>query len=70
MITDKKQIASIFNNYFVHVASDIAEFVDSTSDFQDHSCVRAILENNMERTDFGYSPIRHIRILGIELYLA
>ena len=25
MITDKKQIASIFNDYFLNLASDIAE---------------------------------------------
>ena len=60
MITDKKQIASIFNDYFVNLASDIAEPVDSTGDFQDHPSVRAILENDMDRTDFGFSPISTI----------
>ena len=54
MITDKKEIACIFNNYF---ASGIAEPVDSTGDFLDHHSVRATLENNRERTDFGFSPI-------------
>ena len=63
MITDKKQIASIFNDYFVNVGSDIAEPVDSTVGFQDHPNVRAIcLENDMERTDFGFSPISTIYI--------
>ena len=62
MITDKKQIASIFNDYFVNLASDIAEPVDSTGDFQDHPSVRAILENDVERTDFGFSPISTIYI--------
>ena len=36
--------------------------VDSTGDFQDHPSVRAILENDMERIDFGFSPISTIYI--------
>ena len=62
MITDKKQIAGIFYDYFVNVASDIAEPVDRTGEFQDYSSGRAVLENDMERTDFGFSPISTIYI--------
>ena len=49
-------VASIFNNYFIDVASGIAEPVDRTGDFLDHPSVRAILENNRERTDTNLTP--------------
>ena len=50
VITDKKQIAGIFNDHFVHLVEGICESdkQDLGTGFSDHPSVRAILDNSGE----------------------
>jgi len=50
VITDKKQIAGIFNDHFVHLVEGICEIdeQDLGTDFSDHPSIKAILDNSGE----------------------
>ena len=54
VISDKKGIANIFNDYFVNIARGLNEITgDCEGDFATHSSIITIHNNNTERPDKG-----------------
>ena len=55
VITDKKELAELFNNYFVHIVDDVQDIKEHNfgNEFSAHPSVRAIAEEN-RRKNFNF----------------
>ena len=62
VITDKKELAELFNNYFVHIIDDVQDIKEHNfgHEFSAHPSIRAIVTGKF--TDFPVCVIRNIFI--------
>ena len=51
VITDKKELAELFNNYFVHIIDDVQDIKEHNfgHEFSAHPSIRAIAEENRRK---------------------
>ena len=51
VITDKKELAELFNNYFVHIVDDVQDIKENNfgNEFSAHPSIRAIAEENRRK---------------------
>ena len=51
VITDKKELAELFNNYFVHIVDDVQDIKEHNfgNEFSAHPSIRAIMEENRRK---------------------
>lgn len=57
IITDKKQVAEIFNEFFVNIANQAGEVTETTygKDFSEHPSIKAILTNRVTKNTFTFT---------------
>jgi len=67
---DKQQIASIFNDYFVNIASNVHEFDDDhfSNGFSDHSSIfqiKSFMQSNDCSDNFSFKPTNRVVVMGV-----
>ncbi len=72
VISDKQQIAEIFNDHFVHIANGAPDINvhDFGEDFTEHPSVIAINDNNSERSSSSFFNFQHTNKTQVERLLS
>ena len=72
VITDKKELAELLNNYFVHIVDDVKDIKENNfgNELSAHPSIRAIAEENRRKNATHYFNFKYTNKTQVEKLLS